>query len=62
MVNNATGHKCEGQKLFSRKNIKALPGNDSENRSNEKTTLIHSFIVHSFIYLTLIRKNICRKL
>lgn len=57
MVNNATGHKCEGQKLFSRKNIKALLGNDSENRSNEKTTLIHSFI-----YLTLIRKNICRKL
>lgn len=45
MVNNATGHKCEGQKLFSRKNIKALPGNDSENRSNEKTTLIHSFNV-----------------
>ena len=57
MVNNATGHKCEGQKLFSRKNIKAVLGNDSENRSNEKTTLIHSFI-----YLTLIRKNICRKL
>ena len=48
MVNNALGHKCEGQKLFSRKDIKALLGNDSENRSNEKTTLIHSFIVHSF--------------
>ena len=45
MVNNATGHKCEGQNLFSRKNIKALLGNDSENRSNEKTTLIHSFNV-----------------
>ena len=48
MVNNATGHKCEGQNLFSWKNIKALLGNDSENRSNEKTTLIHSSFIPSF--------------